>query len=127
MLGWQTGPPRGMERLKDAEYKSKAEMKIIFKSNQNKDYQKGIENEPQEEVERDQEVETQKPELVPSTESLSNQIKPEEPKSLALYLGKAIKENKEWTTFDPKKWEEWINRNLPPSSEYDDYVKKTLK
>ncbi|MBW0587506.1 hypothetical protein O181_127221, partial [Austropuccinia psidii MF-1] len=84
---------------------------------------RGIENEPQEEVEGDQEVETQEPEQGPSTEALSNQIKSEEPKSLAWYLDKAIKENKEWATFDPKKWEEWINRNLPPSSEYEDYVK----
>ncbi|MBW0565028.1 hypothetical protein O181_104743 [Austropuccinia psidii MF-1] len=63
---------------------------------------RGIENEPQEEVEGDQEVETQEPEQGPSTEALSNQIKPEEPKSLAWYLDKAIKENKEWATFDPK-------------------------
>ncbi|MBW0582107.1 hypothetical protein O181_121822 [Austropuccinia psidii MF-1] len=154
MLGWQTGPPRGMElcsmgkikdwfskvKLKEAEDKSKEKIKSIFKSTKNKDYQKiksmecnlderlsimdrGIENEPQEEVEGDQEVETQEPEQGPSTEALSNQIKSEEPKSLAWYLDKAIKENKEWATFDPKKWEEWINRNLPPSSEYEDYVK----
>ncbi|MBW0587129.1 hypothetical protein O181_126844, partial [Austropuccinia psidii MF-1] len=71
----------------------------------------------------DQEVETQEPEQGPSTEALSNQIKPEEPKSLAWYLDKAIKENKEWATFEPKNWEEWINRNLPPSSEYDDSIK----
>ncbi|MBW0570742.1 hypothetical protein O181_110457 [Austropuccinia psidii MF-1] len=85
---------------------------------------RGIENEPQEEVEGDQEVETQEQEQGPSTEAQSNQIKPEEPKSLAWYLDKAIKENKEWATFDPKKWEEWINRNLPPSSGYDYYIKK---
>ncbi|MBW0585942.1 hypothetical protein O181_125657 [Austropuccinia psidii MF-1] len=84
---------------------------------------RGIENEPQEEVEGDQEVETQEPEQGPSTEALSNQIKPEEPKTLAWYLDKAIKANKEWATFDPQKWEEWINRNQSPSSEYEDYVK----
>ncbi|MBW0575427.1 hypothetical protein O181_115142 [Austropuccinia psidii MF-1] len=82
---------------------------------------RGIENEPQEEVEGDQEVETKKPEQGPSTKALSNQIKPEEPKSLAWYLDKAINEKKEWATFDPKKWEKWINRNIPPSSEYKYY------
>ncbi|MBW0543669.1 hypothetical protein O181_083384 [Austropuccinia psidii MF-1] len=91
MLGWKTGPPRGMElcsmgkiknwfskvKLKEAEDKSKVKIKSIFKSTKNKEYQKiksmegnldeilsimdrGIENEPQEEVEGDQEVETQK-------------------------------------------------------------------
>ncbi|MBW0575076.1 hypothetical protein O181_114791 [Austropuccinia psidii MF-1] len=127
-------------KLKEAEDKSKSKIKSIFKSTKNKDYQKiksmecsvdeilsimdrGIDNKPQEELEGDQEVETQEPEKGPSTEALSNQIKPEEPKSLAWYLDKAIKENKEWATFDPKKWEEWINRNLPPSREYKDYVK----
>ncbi|MBW0557980.1 hypothetical protein O181_097695 [Austropuccinia psidii MF-1] len=84
---------------------------------------RGIENEPQEEFEGNQEVETQEPEHGPSTESLSNQIKPEEPKSLAWYLDKEIKENKEWATFDPKRWEGCINMNLPPSSKYDDFIK----
>ncbi|MBW0512009.1 hypothetical protein O181_051724 [Austropuccinia psidii MF-1] len=110
-------------KLKEAEDKSKSKIKSIFKSTKNKDYQKiksmecnlderlsimdrGIENEPQEEVEGDQEVETQEPEQGPSTEALSNQIKSEEPKSLAWYLDKEIKENKEWATFDPQKWEE---------------------
>ncbi|MBW0524610.1 hypothetical protein O181_064325 [Austropuccinia psidii MF-1] len=102
MLGWQTGPPRGMELC------SMQKMKYWFSK---------------EEVEGDQEVETQEPEQEPSTEALSNQIKPEEPKSLAWYLDKAIKENKEWATFDPKRWEEGKTRNLPPSSEYDDYIK----
>ncbi|MBW0531042.1 hypothetical protein O181_070757 [Austropuccinia psidii MF-1] len=89
---------------------------------------RGIENESQEEVEGDQEVEAQEPEQGLSTEALSNQIKSEEPKSLAWYLDKAIEENKEWATFDPKKLEEWINRTLPPSNKYDDYIKnKTLK
>ncbi|MBW0525220.1 hypothetical protein O181_064935 [Austropuccinia psidii MF-1] len=95
-LGWQTGPPRGMElcsmgkindwfskvKFKEAEDKSKAKIKITFKSTKNKDYQKmksiecnlderlsimdrGIENQPQEELEGDQEVETQKPEQEP--------------------------------------------------------------
>ncbi|MBW0540471.1 hypothetical protein O181_080186 [Austropuccinia psidii MF-1] len=108
-------------KLKEAENKSKEKIKRTFKSTKNKDYQKiksmelnlgeglsimdsGIENEPQEEVEGDQKVETQNPEQVTSTEALSNQIKPEEPKSLAWYLDKAIKENKEWATFDPRKW-----------------------
>ncbi|MBW0532180.1 hypothetical protein O181_071895 [Austropuccinia psidii MF-1] len=128
-------------KLREAEDKSKEKIKSIFKSTKNKDYQKiksmecnlderlsimdrGLENEPQEEVEGDQEVETQEQEQGPSIEALSNQIKLTEPKSLAWYLDKAIKENKEWATFDPKKWEEWINRNLPPSSEYEEYVKK---
>ncbi|MBW0532537.1 hypothetical protein O181_072252 [Austropuccinia psidii MF-1] len=81
------------------------------------DQQKFTTCEPQEEKEGDQEVETQKPEKRPSTEALSNQTKPEEPKSLAWYL------NKEWATFDSKTQEELTNRNLPPSSEYDDYIK----
>ncbi|MBW0497772.1 hypothetical protein O181_037487 [Austropuccinia psidii MF-1] len=84
---------------------------------------KGIENEPQEEVERDQEVETQELKQGPSTEEKSSQITPEEGKSLAWNLEKALKENKEWATFDSKRWEEWINRNPPPSIEYDDYIK----
>ncbi|MBW0541701.1 hypothetical protein O181_081416 [Austropuccinia psidii MF-1] len=84
---------------------------------------RGIENEPQEEVEGDQEVETQEKEQGPSKEALSNQITPEELKSLAWYIDKEIKENKEYTTYDPKKWEKWINPNLPPLSEYDDYIK----
>ncbi|MBW0583824.1 hypothetical protein O181_123539 [Austropuccinia psidii MF-1] len=156
MLGWQTGPPIGMEicsmgkitdwlskvKLREAEDKSKAKIKSIFKLTKNKDDQKTnfmecnvderisimdrrIENESQEEVEGEQEVETQESEQGQSTESLSNQIKPEEPNPLACYLDKAIKENKEWATFDPKMWEEWSNRNIPPSSEYDDYIEKT--
>ncbi|MBW0573841.1 hypothetical protein O181_113556 [Austropuccinia psidii MF-1] len=83
----------------------------------------GIENEPQEELEGDQEVEIQESEHRRSTEALSNQMKLEQPKSLAWYLDKAIKENKGWATFDPKKRQEWINQNLPTSSEYEDYVK----
>ncbi|MBW0572620.1 hypothetical protein O181_112335 [Austropuccinia psidii MF-1] len=78
-----------------------------------------IENKPQEEVKCYQEVEQG-----PSTEALSSQITPEEPKLLSWYLDNAIKENNEWDTFDPKKGEEWSNINLPPSSEYDDYIKK---
>ncbi|MBW0543349.1 hypothetical protein O181_083064 [Austropuccinia psidii MF-1] len=101
VLGWQKGPPRGMElcsmgkmkdwfskvKLKEAEDKSKAKIKSIFKSTKNKDYQaiksnqcnvdetlsiidKGIENVPQEEVEGDQEVETQEPEQGHSPEAL---------------------------------------------------------
>ncbi|MBW0562070.1 hypothetical protein O181_101785 [Austropuccinia psidii MF-1] len=109
-------------KLKEDEDKSKPKIKNIFKSTKNKYYKKiiyiecnldvrlsimdrGIDNEPQEEVEGDQEVEAQKPEEGPSTEAISNQNKKEEPKSLAWYLDKAIKENKEWATFDPKKWE----------------------
>ncbi|MBW0538641.1 hypothetical protein O181_078356 [Austropuccinia psidii MF-1] len=89
---------------------------------------RGKDNQSREEVEGDQEVETQDPEQGPSTEALSNQIKPEDARSLDWYLDKAIKENKKWATFDTKKWDEWINRNLPPSSEYDDYIKnKALK
>ncbi|MBW0587236.1 hypothetical protein O181_126951 [Austropuccinia psidii MF-1] len=84
---------------------------------------RGIENESQEEVEGDQEVGTQEPEQGSSTKAIPNQIKSEEPKSLVWYLDKEINKNKEWATFDPKTWEEWINRNLPPSSEYEDYVK----
>ncbi|MBW0506453.1 hypothetical protein O181_046168 [Austropuccinia psidii MF-1] len=92
MLGWNTGPPRGMEiysmgkikdcfrkvKLKEAEDKSKAKIESIFKSTKNIDHQKinsvecnlderlsimdkGIENEPKEEVERDQEAEKQEP------------------------------------------------------------------
>ncbi|MBW0485353.1 hypothetical protein O181_025068 [Austropuccinia psidii MF-1] len=85
---------------------------------------RGIENEPQEEVEGYQEVETQDQEQGPSTEALSIQIKPDKPKSLAWYLDKAIKENKEWDIFDHKKWEEWINRALQLLSEYYYYIKK---
>ncbi|MBW0467818.1 hypothetical protein O181_007533 [Austropuccinia psidii MF-1] len=85
---------------------------------------RGIENEAQEEVEGDQEVETQDQEKEPSTGELLTQIKLEEPKSLAWYLDKEIKENKECATFDLRKWEEWNNRNLSPSSEYDYYIKK---
>ncbi|MBW0570912.1 hypothetical protein O181_110627 [Austropuccinia psidii MF-1] len=87
----------------------------------------GIDNESQEEVEGDQDIETQEPEQGPSTEALSSQITPEEPKSLAWYFEKAIKENKEWATFDPKTWEEWMNRNITPSAEYDDYIKKNTQ
>ncbi|MBW0572693.1 hypothetical protein O181_112408 [Austropuccinia psidii MF-1] len=87
----------------------------------------GIDNESQEEVEGNQDVETQEPEQGPSTEALSSQITQEEPKSLAWYFEKAIKENKEWAAFDPKKWKEWINRNIPPSTEYDDYIKKNTQ
>ncbi|MBW0554971.1 hypothetical protein O181_094686 [Austropuccinia psidii MF-1] len=118
-------------KFKEAEDKSKANIRRIYKSTQNKDYQKiksmecnlderfsimgrGIETEYQEEVEGDQEVETQEQEQGLSTEALSNQIKPEELKSLAWYLDKEIKENKEWATFDHKTWEEWISRILPP-------------
>ncbi|MBW0484145.1 hypothetical protein O181_023860 [Austropuccinia psidii MF-1] len=86
--------------LKECEDKSKSKIKTISKSTKNKDYQKmmsmecnldkilsimdrGIEKEPQEEVERDQAVERQELEEGPSTEALSRQIKPEEPNSLA--------------------------------------------
>ncbi|MBW0561810.1 hypothetical protein O181_101525 [Austropuccinia psidii MF-1] len=75
---------------------------------------RGIENESQEEVEGDKEVEERESEQGSMTEALSNKIKLEEPESLAWYLDKAIIENKEWATFDPKKWEEVMNRNLPP-------------
>ncbi|MBW0551536.1 hypothetical protein O181_091251 [Austropuccinia psidii MF-1] len=88
---------------------------------------RGMENEPQEEVEGNQEIETQDPEQRPFTEALSSQITPEEPKSLAWYLDKVIEENKEWDIFDPKRWEEWMKKDLPPSSEYDYYIEKTLK
>ncbi|MBW0506547.1 hypothetical protein O181_046262 [Austropuccinia psidii MF-1] len=87
----------------------------------------GIDIEPQREVGGDQEVEKQEPGQGPSTEAPSNQIKSEEPNSLPLNLDKAIKENKEWPTFDPKRWDEWIKINLPPSSEYDSFIKKPLK
>ncbi|MBW0460676.1 hypothetical protein O181_000391 [Austropuccinia psidii MF-1] len=76
----------------------------------------GIENAPQEEVEGDQEVETQEPEQEPSTEALSNQIKPEEPKSLAWYLDKAMEENKEWATFDPKKCKQLKPKSNEPEN-----------
>ncbi|MBW0490712.1 hypothetical protein O181_030427 [Austropuccinia psidii MF-1] len=79
-------------KLTEDEDKSKAKIKSIFKTTKNKDYQKiksmecnldeglsimdrGIQNEPQEEVEGDQEVEKKKKEQGPSTEAQSSQIK----------------------------------------------------
>ncbi|MBW0562006.1 hypothetical protein O181_101721 [Austropuccinia psidii MF-1] len=81
---------------------------------------RGIEHEPQEEVEGEQE-----PEQGLSTEELSSQLTPEETKSLAWYLDKEIKENREWATLDPKNWEEWVNRTQLPSSGYNDYIRNT--
>ncbi|MBW0463274.1 hypothetical protein O181_002989 [Austropuccinia psidii MF-1] len=137
MLGWQTGPPRGMElcsmgiieyffvKEKSKRFKNKVILRskgsFEFKNKRISPDSKNLEDphndrrlstidedrkdgEITEELQKWQILETQEPEQGPSLEIISNHLQDEqEKKKLSWYLEKAIKENKEWATSEPKK------------------------
>ncbi|MBW0485645.1 hypothetical protein O181_025360 [Austropuccinia psidii MF-1] len=89
-----------------------------------KNYEEMEHGEKIEELEEGKILETQEAGKGKSSGIISNQIQDEqEPKPLSWYLKKEIQENKEWATYDSKKWSEWVRKTLPPSSEYEEYIK----
>ncbi|MBW0498020.1 hypothetical protein O181_037735 [Austropuccinia psidii MF-1] len=154
MLGWQTGPPRGMEifsmgkikewfvkgKSKRFNNKSSSSKKGSFKlkkkrsDSDSKNFEdpdkdkilftkdeKIEDGEIIEELEEGHILETQETEKGPSSGIISNQVQDEqEQKPLRWYFEKAIQQNEEWATSDPKECSEWVKKALPPSSEYEE-------